>query len=73
MSVKPRDTQARCPKCRSRDFTVTYVDECVASNTVKDGRWVGVFEESAMPTRKGAYGSCPKCKHEWRFRNGWID
>lgn len=70
---RPRDTEAQCPKCRSRDFNVTYVDEVESSNEVKDGRWVSTFEESSMPSRVSAHGNCKRCNHAWRFRNGYID
>ncbi|MDB5848239.1 MAG: hypothetical protein JWP29_1991 [Rhodoferax sp.] len=74
MTAAPaRDTEARCPKCRSRDFKVTYTDLHQTSNTVRNGRWAGVFGETAMPQRQEAYGDCLRCQHAWRFRNGWID
>lgn len=72
-AIRPRDTEAQCPKCRSRDFKVTYVDECELSNEVRDGRWMGTFEQSALPSRLSAHGDCKKCKHAWKFRNGYID
>jgi hypothetical protein len=68
-----RDTEARCPKCRSRSFSVSYIDACESSAPVINGQWAGVFEMSAMPVRTSAHGECARCKHSWRFRNGWID
>lgn len=68
-----RDTEARCPKCKSRSFRVTYVDACETANEVVEGLWAGVFEVSAMPLRTAAHGDCAQCNHSWRFRNGWID
>ena len=68
-----RDTEARCPKCRSRDFEVSYIDAVEQTNGVRDGRWDGVFHDSAMPDRISAHGKCVKCNHKWRFRRGWID
>lgn len=76
MSDEPkpaRDVDARCPKCRSRDFTVTCIDEHSFSARVQDGRWLAAFTESAMPSRTAAYGNCTRCNHEWKFRNAWID
>jgi hypothetical protein len=68
-----RDTKARCPKCKSRDFKVTVTETCQASNFVRNGMWIGTFDESCMPERTAAYGDCAKCKHGWRFRSAYID
>lgn len=71
MTKKPveRDTEVRCPKCKSRDFKVTVVEACQASNDVRNGMWASTFDESAMPHRTEAYGDCARCKHEWRIRD----
>lgn len=71
--MSERDTNARCPKCRSRSFDVTYLDEHSMTSTVIDGRFATPFEVSSMPSRTGAYGECSSCKHQWRFRHGWIN
>lgn len=73
MTDQARDTEKKCPQCGSRSFRVTYEEVVQSSNRVVDGRWVGVFVESAMPSRKAAYGECTRCEHAWRFRTDYVD
>ncbi len=60
---------AKCPRCRSRDFTLTRIYEEAEEKNVRGG----VLENfcTRLPLDEvRAYCICDKCNHEWKPRTG---
>jgi Zn ribbon nucleic-acid-binding protein len=65
----PPTTGARCPKCRSPDFTAYARDEVEVSAPVRGSEVTASWSVSAMSARIALHGACVRCGHEWRFKD----
>lgn len=64
----PATTNRRCPKCGSRNLTLTEQIEAFTSWEVRDGRLNrqgGIHEFGGAV---GLWGECSECEHHWRVK-----
>ena len=67
---KIHESKARCPKCKSKNITLTEIAEHTITWRQIDG-YINMDEGHNEPGNiVGFYGQCdnPACKYSWKFR-----
>ena len=68
-----RKTKAICPKCKSKNISITEISESYQTWNQEDGiinKSKGIMNHGDII---GIYGKCDKCGHGWKFKCLQID